>query len=317
MPSSSPNQQPGTTEEYIGTWLEKNPEWRERVIIATKVMGFSRNSKTAACRTVPPAEKPWPNSILDAANIRAACEGSLRRLRTNYIDLYQLHWPDRYVPLWGARSYKPANERDSVPFVETLRGIKALIDEGKIRHWGVSNETTYGVCELVRAADELGMPRPVSIQNQFCLLNRSFESELAEACAPSHYNIGLLPWSVLGGGALTGKYKLDDRGTLIEKGIEKSRFVLFKQFQGRFVMPQNITAINKYAAVAKEAGISLATLAQKWCATRWYIPSTIIGATTMAQLKENIDAFGVDLSDDVLEKIDSIHMEVKDPYVSL
>lgn len=213
--------------------------------------------------------------------------------------------------------YNPSNERDRVPFIETARGIKALIDEGKIRHWGLSNETTFGVCELVRAADELGMPRPVTIQNQFCLLNRSFEGELAEACAPNNYNIGLLPWSVLGGGALTGKYTLDADGNINVKGMEKTRFVLFKEFQGRFANSHALSIINQYSEVAKEAGISLATLAQKWCATRWYIPSTIIGATTMVQLKENIDAFSVELSEDILKKIDRIHLEEKDPYVSL
>lgn len=315
VPPFHPSYRPGKTEDYIGTWLEKNPTWRKRVIIATKVTGAFRKNVIAANRTVPPTSPP-PDSCLDAANIRAACEGSLRRMRTNYIDLYQLHWPDRYVPIMGTRRYSPENERASVPFEETLLGIKALIDEGKIRHWGLSNETTFGVCELIRGADKLGVPRPVSIQNQFCLLNRSFEGELAEACAPNNYNIGLLPWSVLGGGALTGKYKLDEDGKIIQKGNENSRFVLYEQFQGRFCSPRNLAIVEKYQSIAKEAGMSLATLAQKWCATRWFIPSTIIGATNIEQLKENIDAFSVDLSEDVLLKIDDIHEECKDPYIS-
>ena len=135
-----------------------------------------------------------------------ACDASLRRLRTDYIDLYQLHWPDRYAPNFGQSVYDPKQERDAVPIKETVAALGELIAAGKIRHYGLSNETTYGVCEFVRAADELGVPRPVSIQNSFCLLHRTFETELAEACAPSHYNIGLLPWTPLAGGALSGKY---------------------------------------------------------------------------------------------------------------
>lgn len=317
VPSSAPGHQPGRTEEYIGTWLQNNPEWRSKVIIATKVMGYSKESMTAANRFVPPS-KHYPDSRLDEESILQACDASLRRLQTDYIDLYQMHWPDRYAPLWGARSYHPQYEWDAVPMKETLGAFKKLIEAGKIRHYGFSNETTFGVAEFVRCADELGMQRPVSIQNQFCLLNRQFEGELAEACAPSHYNIGLLPWSVLCGGALTGKYlgKLDEQGYPIDKTLNSSRFVLFRQYQVRFNTPKSMKAVEKYSKVAKEAGISLATLAQAWCASRWFIPSTIIGATTLEQLKENIDAFSVTLSDDVLRKVDDIHNENKDVIVS-
>ena len=193
VPSSAPGWRPGRTEEYIGTWLAKNPEWRSRVVLATKVSGFNPRSETGGNRFDPPKEHA--DCRLDAESVKMACDASLRRLQTEYIDLYQLHWPDRYAPNFGSSVYDPSKERDAVPIKETVAALGELIAAGKIKHYGLSNETTYGVCEFVRAADELGVPRPVSIQNSFCLLHRSFETELAEACAPSHYDIALLPWT--------------------------------------------------------------------------------------------------------------------------
>lgn len=198
-----------------------------------------------------------------------------------------------------------------------LRGLKAMVDEGKIRHWGVSNETTFGLCELVKAADKLGMTRPVTIQNNCRLLNRSFEGELAEACAKSNCNIGLLPWGVLGGGVLSGKYSLDETGGLIKEGNENARFVMFSHFQSRFWVKTAMQSVEKYKQLAKANGMSVATLAQAWCATRWFIPSTIIAAITMKQLEKNIDAFSVHLNDETLAKIDEIHVERMEPFVNL
>lgn len=317
VPSSAPSYIPGTTERYIGTWLQKNQGIREKIIIATKVMGYSKSSKVAAYRTDPPSEE-YPDARLDEKGILTACDSSLKRLRTDYIDLYQLHWPDRYRPLWGERSYHPDRERASVPFVETLKALKKLLDSGKIRHYGLSNESAYGCAEFMHAAESLAMPRPITIQNHFCLLDRQFEASLAEACAPSHYNIGLLPWSILAGGALTGKYlgKLDENGNATDESLAKARFVMFKGFQRRFSAPRVTEAIVKYAAVAKDAHMSLATLAHAFCKSRWYIPSTIIGATTLEQLKENIDAFDVVLTKEVIEKIDEIHNDHKDVMVT-
>lgn len=192
----------------------------------------------------------------------------------------------------------------------TALALKELLDSGKIRAWGLSNETTWGVAQWVRISDELGMPRPASIQNQFCLLNRSFEGELAEACAPKNGNIGLIPWSVLAGGVLSGKFLGKD---MSDPSLEGTRMQRFPGFMQRFMNAGAVAAVEKYAAVAKDADMSLATLAQAFCKTRWYIPSTIIGATSLEQLKENIDAFGVELDEKTLAKLDTIHNDCLDP----
>ena len=308
VPSSDPAWKPGVTEEYIGTWLEKNPDLRAEIVLATKISGFNPKSETGGNRYVPP--KDFAPCRLDADSIKLACDASLRRLKTEYIDLYQLHWPDRYAPGFGASVYDPTKEREAVPIRETVAALGELIEQGKIKHYGLSNETTFGVCEFVRAADELGVPRPVTIQNSFCLLHRSFETELAEACAPSHYDIGLLPWTPLAGGALSGKYL--DMG----KATKDGRLVKYKNFMQRYLNPPSAEATAKYAKIAEKNGMSLASMALAWCRTRWYVSSTIIGATNMQQLEENIDAFEeskVKLSEETLEEIDRVHLERRDP----
>lgn len=316
VPTSHPNHVPGSSESYIGNWLAQNKGIRDKVIVATKVLGRSPKSRVASFRYPENSieRKVHPDNILNRKNIHDACHASLRRLQTDYIDLYQIHWPDRYVPIFGTRVYDPSQERDSVPIKETLLAIKELLDQGRIRAYGLSNETTYGVAEYVRAADELGMPRPASIQNQFCLLNRSFEADLAEACAPSHYNIGLLPYSILGGGALTGKYigKLDDQGFVVDASMANTRMALFKQFMKRYRMKPVQAVIGKYKEIAEETDISLTTMAQAFCKTRYYITSSIIGATSIEQLRENIKAFECELSSEVLDRIEAVHQENKD-----
>ena len=323
VPSSDSRWKPGRTEEIVGTWLAKNPEWREKVVVATKVSGFNPVSDTAANRTVPPSE-PIP-ARLDAESVLAACAASLRRLQTTYIDLYQLHWPDRYVPLWGSQSYDPAQERaDSVSIAETARALKQLLDAGKIKAYGLSNETTFGVCEWARVAKELDMPPPASIQNAFSLLNRDFEQSLAEACAPSNHNVGLLPWSALCGGLLTGKYTAGwAEGEACSAGPKDGRLTIFgPKFMTRWADPNDNTksAVRAYQAVADRYGVSLTTLSLAWCRSRWYHSSCIIGATTLAQLKEDIDAFDPEvvplLSQEVLKEVDAIHNSCPNPCLS-
>jgi len=312
VPSTDPRWVPGTTEKYIGSWLAKNRDLRSELVIATKVSGFQAKSETVANRTTPAGE-PAP-ARLDRTSILAACDASLRRLNTEYIDLYQLHWPDRYVPIGafnGTAEYEPNKERhDAVPIKETVAALGELLAAGKIKHYGLSNETTFGVCEFVRAADELGIQRPVSIQNSFCLLHRSFETELAEACAKRNYNILLLPWTPLGGGALSGKYLNGARP-------EGARMTLYSHFHHRYLNDNCHAATLEYKKIADAAGVSLATLALNWCKTRSFATSTIIGATTMDQLRENIDAFEpvVQLSKETLKAIDAVHARCRDPSV--
>lgn len=318
VPTSYPEHVPGRSEQYLGTYLAAHPGLRERLVIATKILGYAPSSRIAANRDpARPADAPLPDGRLDRASVLAACDASLRRLQTPYIDLYQLHWPDRYVPIFGARAYDPARERDAVPVRETLGALQELLRAGKIRAYGLSNESTFGVCEFVRVADELGMPRPASIQNAFCLLNRQFEGDLAEACAPRNFNLGLLPWSVLAGGVLTGKYngKLDGNFDPVDDSLTGARFVKYKKFQGRFVSDVTLRATERYREIAQGAGLSVATLAQAFCKSRWYIPSTIIGATTLEQLRENLAAFDVELDEAVLRQIDAVHNAQKDPTV--
>lgn len=319
VPIQAPGYVSGRSEEFIGSYLAKHPDIRPKLIIATKVIGYKPECITVVQRD---PYKDWgdelPTARLDTKSVRMACEASLRRLQTHYIDLYQLHWPDRYVPLFGTRTYDPRREREAISIRETLLALKELLDEGKIRAYGLSNETTFGVCEFVRLADELGTPRPASIQNPFSLFNRQFEGDLAEACAPSNFNVGLLPWSILAGGTLTGKYhsKLDDNFDPVDKSLKEARYVKFKWFQERFVSKQTLATTEVYREIAQEKGMSVATLAQAFCKTRWYIPSSIVGATTMEQLKQNIDAFEVDLDDETLAKIDEVHNSCKDMCVA-
>jgi len=310
----------GLTEEYIGNWFAKNPDWREKVVVATKVAGYLKESDGAYAgrfkeygyrATNAPADVKGPMRH-NKENFLAAVEASLARLQTSYIDLYQLHWPDRYAPRFGASVYRYGGHRkdDIIPFAEIVDGIKQLLDAGKIRYWGVSNETTFGVCQLCMECDKAGVPRPLTIQNEYHLLNRAFDYELAEACAPWNYNIGLLPWSPLAGGALSGKYL----GIAPEEWPEKTRFGEFKGYQGRFSAPETVEAIRKYKAIADREGLPLATLALAWCNSREYVRNggTIIGATTMEQLEQNINAFLSVLSPEVLEEIDSIFKAHRD-----
>ena len=166
VPSSAPNWIPGTTEVYIGTWLKKNPDIRSEIVIATKVAGYVEASDVAGNRYVP--SKGKIPARLDRQSIFDACDASLSRLQISCIDIYQIHWPDRYAPTFGSTCYDPSKERDSVPLEETITAMGDLIKAGKIKHYALSNETTFGVCEFIRIADKLGLPRPVTIQNSFC-----------------------------------------------------------------------------------------------------------------------------------------------------
>ena len=322
VPLTAPEWQAGRTEEYIGTWLEKNPEWRSKIVLATKICGFMARSKVAAARTEPPTD-PRPDCRLDRESVRAACEASLRRLKTDYIDLYQLHWPDRYVPIFGGTVYDASKERESpVPIEETAAALKELLDEGKIKAYGLSNETPYGLCKWCEVAAAMGLPPPATIQNAYSLLTRSFESGLAEACAPHHYNVGLLPWSVLCGGLLSGKYG----SKAAVPPAANARFVAFDNYMSRWhpshAAAATLSAADAYAALAESSGLTPAQLAILWCRTRQFVEhgSVIVGGTSIAQLAENLDAFDLDpsrLSDELRREIDAVHLRCRDPSDSL
>jgi aryl-alcohol dehydrogenase-like predicted oxidoreductase len=285
----------GRTEEYIGSWIAKSRK-RDRIILATKIAGPGRPGDVRRFRD--------GNHRLDRRNIAQAIDDSLKRLQTDYVDLYQLHWPDRNVPRFGARGLsKLADDADVVPIEETLDALDDLIKAGKVRHIGVSNETPWGVGEYLRIAQENGAPRIASIQNAYNLLNRVFEIGLSEFALREQ--VGLLAYSPLAAGNLTGKY-LD--GT-IPPG---SRRAVASQFT-RYDTPGQLPASTRYVALARAHDIDPAQFALAYVNSRPFVTSTIIGATSLEQLKVDIASVEVKLSDEVLAEIEAIHHAIPDP----
>ncbi len=277
----------GATERFIGSWLRKRGR-RDEIVLATKIAG-------------PNKTMPWIRGAghnLDAANIRKAVEDSLRRLQTDYIDLYQIHWPSRNLPIFGANSFNPAAERKAVPIEDTLEALDKLVRAGTIRHVGVSNESAWGVCEYIKQAEMRGLPRIATVQNLYNLTARAFETSLMdEACFRE--GVSLLAYSPLAFGQLTSKY-LDDPDAV-------GRLTVFpKNWSPRYVRPAVLAATAEYAALARAHGLTPAQMALAWCYSRWFVGSTIIGATDLVQLKENINAADVVLSAEVVKGIDEI-----------
>ncbi|WP_137937277.1 NADP(H)-dependent aldo-keto reductase [Chitinivorax sp. B] len=282
----------GLTERYLGSWLKKQD--RSRVIVATKVAGPSRGLDWLRNGEAPQ---------LDARQIRMAVEASLKRLQTEYIDLYQLHWPARYVPMFGQVGYDPNQARPAPAIEAQLDALAGLIREGKIRHIGVSNETAWGVCQFTKQAELRGLPRIISIQNAYSLLNRTFEMGVAETC--HHEQVGLLAYSPMAFGLLSGKYLANPQAD--------GRLTRFPQFGGRYHKPYVSDATAAYVALAKEHGLSPAQMALAFVNSRWFVASNIIGATTLQQLEENIDSASLQLSDHVLSGIEAIHQRHPNP----
>ncbi len=278
------------TESYIGTWIKHQP--RDQLILASKIAGPSRGFG-------------WIRSgpRINREHITAAIEGSLRRLQTDYLDLYQIHWPDRYVPMFGATSYDVTQEHDSTPIAEQLQVLAELVKAGKVRHIGLSNETPWGVGEFVRSAEQMGLPKIVSVQNAYHLMNRTFESGLAEVC--HHANIGLLAYSPLAFGWLTGKYLADPK--------THGRITLFPGFGQRYNKPNVPSAAREYVTIAQQADLTSATLALAYARTRWFTSSVILGATSIDQLTENLDSAQVTLAPEVIEKIEAVHRLYPNP----
>jgi aryl-alcohol dehydrogenase-like predicted oxidoreductase len=279
----------GRTEEYVGRWLRNQA--RDTVVLATKVTGAGRGFRWI--RGGPRVAREHVEQAIDA---------SLKRLQTDYVDLYQIHWPDRNVPMFGQSAYDPAAERDTTPIAEQLAVFADLVKAGKIRYLGVSNETPWGVLQFIRAAEQAELPRVVSIQNACNLINRVFEYGLAETCRRER--VGLLAYSPLGFGTLTGKYR--NPGS-------HGRVTLFPGFGQRYDKPNVNDAVVAYCELARRANLSPATLALAFVRSRWYVTSTILGATSIDQLRENIDSASVELSADVLKEVDAIHARFTNP----
>jgi len=328
VPLTASEWRAGATEEIVGQYIEKiGGSQRDELVIATKVAGFFPSSPIAAARSYPDAPlDPMPDCRLDGASVKDAVHASLRRLKTDRIDLMQIHWPDRYVPAFGMTTYHHANKRgDEVPIMETASALKDLIDEGKIRYIGLSNESTYGVCQWIRACEELGIAdKLASIQNSYSLLDRRFDSELAEAC--EYHDIGLLPWSVLAGGLLSGKYNSRHVGKGVLPSDSNSRFIRYPEYMQRWspstASQPTLDATEEYARIANEVGMTPSQLAIAFVRSREFVSrngSTIVGATTMEQLEENLAPFGqeAELDDEILAKINEVHMKCRDPCCSL
>ena len=275
----------GLTEAYIGSWLKKRGR-RDDVVLATKVAG--------------PGD--WLNHIrggsrLSSEHINRALNESLERLETDYVDLYQLHWPERQTNYFGQLGYRHDENKEAIPLEETLASLKALLEVGKIRHWGLSNETPWGLMASIKIAEALEMPAPVSIQNPYNLLNRSFEVGLSE-CAIRE-RVGLLAYSPLAFGVLSGKY-------LGGRRPEGARLTLFDRFS-RYTHERAEAATQAYYALAESQGLTLTQMALAFVNEQRFVTSNIVGATSVEQLSENISAIDVELANDVAAELDRLH----------
>jgi len=282
----------GLTEKYVGSWLAKQD--RSKIILATKVAGPGRGMEWVRGETI----------RLNRKQIYTAVEQSLTRLKTDYIDLYQIHWPERNVPIFGHVFFDPKKNRECESILSQIQVFSDLIKEGKIKHYGLSNETPYGLMEFIQTAQKHSLPLPVSVQNAYSLINRTYEQGLSEI---SYYSkIGLLAYSPLAFGLLTGKYEDG-------KADEKSRLKKFSAFGQRYIKVNSIEAVREYMNLARKAGLSPATLALAFVRSKFFTTSTIIGATGIAQLKENIKSSLITLTDDIHKEIDQIHARYPNP----
>ncbi len=282
----------GKTERYIGSWLSARGN-RDKVILATKVTGRS-DGFTYLGRG---------ETRLSREHILAAVEGSLERLQTDYIDLLQLHWPDRSTNFFGQLGYKHQEPDDSIPLEESLTALQECVESGKVRYIGLSNETPWGVMHCLHLAQAKGLPRVMSVQNPYNLLNRTYEVGLAEVSIREQ--CGLLAYSPLAFGVLSGKYADG-------KKPEGARLTLFERFQ-RYTSSLANQQTDKYVTLARQHGLDPAQMALAYVNTRPFVTSNIIGATTMQQLRDNVASIDLTLSDDVLEGIETIHSEHHNP----
>jgi aryl-alcohol dehydrogenase-like predicted oxidoreductase len=288
----------GATETIIGRWFASRPGARQKVVLATKVAGPSRGM-------------PWVRggaADLKPADIAAACDASLERLQTDVIDLYQIHWPNRNAPSFGSIYFEPARDAEYTSIHDQLDALQRLVQAGKVRHIGLSNETPYGVAEFVRVAEAHGLPRVLTVQNPYCLISRALDNGLDETM--HRLGVASIPYSPLGFGLLTGKY--DERG--FHDPDSRGRMALFERMkQQRWGRPDALAAARRYNALAREHGLTPTRMALAWVYTNWRVASTIIGVTSREQLDENLDAWGTALPPELLAAIDQVRWELRDP----
>ena len=281
----------GHTEIIIGNWFEKTKK-RDQVILASKVAGPMRPYLRGG------------GYQYGIKNITEALEGSLKRLKTDYIDLYQLHWPERTTNIFGTLGYEHEDKNDWNQFEDVLGHLKRFIDQGKIRHVGLSNETPWGVNKCLELAKDGTLPRMLSIQNPYSLLNRTFEVGLAEIAIREE--IGLLAYSPLASGYLSGKYKNGARPA-------NARITLDPNFWGRYEKPNTEAAVEAYDEIAKKYNLVLSEMALKFCEIQKFMTSVIIGATTMEQLQSNIRSIDVKLTNEIIEDINKVQQLYPNP----
>ena len=281
----------GATERIVGSWLKRQP--RDKFIVATKVAGPSR--RIDWIRGGPLA--------LDETNITQAIDGSLKRLQTDYVDLYQLHWPERNQAMFGQSFFDPAGERECTPIRAQLEALARLVKAGKVRYVGLSNEHPWGVMQFLQLAREHGLPVVASIQNAYSLINRVFEYGLSEVCFRE--NVALLPYSILGFGHLTGKY--------LDNPAAEGRVTLFPGFGQRYAKPGVPAAVAEYVALARAHGLRPTQMATAFVHGRWFVGSAIIGATSLAQLQESLLAADISLSPELESAIDAVHLRHTNP----
>jgi len=281
----------GKTEVIIGNWLEKRKN-RKKIILASKVAG-------PGCEWIRGGENNF-----NEKSIGEAINGSLKRLKTDYIDLYQLHWPERSTNCFGRRDFVPReNEKEWNDFESILHALNKFIKSGKIRYIGMSNETPYGLSKYLELSKNKNLPRMMSVQNPYSLVNRTYEIGMSEISIRE--KCGLLVYYPLAAGALSGKYRNNQMP-------KNSRLSLFKGWE-RMINPLAMKAYDEYYKLAKENNLTMVQLAQAFVNSRPFVTSNIIGATTMEQLKENIESIKIELSEEIMDKINLIHNNNPNP----
>lgn len=287
---TSPEYQ-GRNEEIIGSWLKKRGS-RDQVVVATKVAAPADMTRYLR-----------PDMAFDRRNIREAVTNSLKRLQTDYIDLYQLHWPERKTNFFGQLNYEHQPDQDGTPLLETLEALGELVDEGLVRHIGLSNESAWGTMKFLQLAEQHGLPRAVSVQNPFNFLNRTVEVGLTEVL--HREGVSLLPYSPLAFGALSGKYI----GGARPEGARITKYPAY----GRYFNEQGQKAVEAYVALAQKHELDPCMMALAWVNNRPFVDANIIGASSMAQLKANIESANVTLSDELLAEIEAINVLYPNP----